>query len=556
MWCAFKSRAKVRPRCRASISSSNPRARANFGRVVEALTQGRAERILKSIQEAEADWHTGKKTLDVLHGALGWMSRVGMELADGVPLMFDGLMGEATDRRFPRSSTIWKPKLSFDPQGASETNQSWAQKGLDEIGPYDRQSFAAKHLRIAVVCEATERALTEVMVDHLLKGLPEVRSSGPNPLKPHESGLIGRFRLGTPEVRFFEADDDGAGGYTEASRRALAEATARDERWDLALVQVQRVWRERAYENSPYWASKATFLKRETPVQALSIDLSGLEDLGYASALANMSLAIYAKLGGVPWLLPSRTTTDHELVFGLGSHTVRQGRRGPGERVVGIATLFSGQGHYYLDSRTAAVPFEEYPGALKATIVDAVNRVRAEENWMADDSVRLVFHAFIQMRRETIDAVAAAIVELGLKRATYAFLHVVEDHPFIAFDRASTSGRGAYAPERGQVIELSEREWLISLTGRDQIKGDWQGLPDPILLRLHDLSTFRDMDALTKQASDFAMHSWRTFDPARLPISLGYANEIARQLAGLERTPNWDPEAVEGSRVMRRPWFL
>ncbi len=309
MWCAFKSRAKVRPRCRASISSSNPRARANFGRVVEALTQGRAERILKSIQEAEADWHTGKKTLDVLHGALGWMSRVGMELADGVPLMFDGLMGEATDRRFPRSSTIWKPKLSFDPQGASETNQSWAQKGLDEIGPYDRQSFAAKHLRIAVVCEATERALTEVMVDHLLKGLPEVRSSGPNPLKPHESGLIGRFRLGTPEVRFFEADDDGAGGYTEASRRALAEATARDERWDLALVQVQRVWRERAYENSPYWASKATFLKRETPVQALSIDLSGLEDLGYASALANMSLAIYAKLGGVPWLLPSRTTT-------------------------------------------------------------------------------------------------------------------------------------------------------------------------------------------------------------------------------------------------------
>ncbi len=529
--------------------------RANFRRVVETLTQGKAERVLQGVEAAEADWHAGEKTLDTLHAALGWVGRVGVEIADGVPLRFEGKLDQGDGGQFPKAHVIWKPKLSFDPGGVPDTRVSWAQKGLDSVGPYDRHSFTAKRPRIAVLCEAGERAPTEAMVDHLLHGLPEIQTQGLNPLKPHGTGLLGRFRLGEPDVRFFDAVDGSGASYLDAARRALGNASARDETWDLALVQVRRAWRERAYDDSPYWGAKAAFLKRGTPVQAISLDLEPLEDIGYASAMANMSLAIYAKLGGVPWLLPSRTSTDHELVFGLGSHTVRQGRRGPGERVVGIATLFSGQGHFFLDSRTAAVPFGEYPTALRATIVDAVSRIRAEENWLADDSVRLVFHAFTQMGRETVDAVSSAVAELGLRRARHAFLHVVEDHPFTAFDRSSPVGRGAYAPQRGQVVELSEREWLLTLTGGGQVKGDRQGLPDPVLLRLHEQSTHRAMDVLAAQVSDFAMHSWRTFGPARLPITLGYANEVARQLAGLERTPNWDPDAMEG-RVMRRPWFL
>lgn len=55
-----------------------------------------------------------------------------------------------------------------------------------------------------------------------------------------------------------------------------------------------------------------------------------------------------------------------------------------------------------------------------------------------------------------------------------------------------------------------------------------------MLLRLHDLSTYRDMPAPARRVSDFAMHSCRTFGAAHLPIILGYTNEIARQIAGLE----------------------
>ena len=531
--------------------------RANFNKVVTVLTQGRAEFILKRVKEAEAEWNGAPLTLETVRKTLGWIGRQYVELADGVPLEFGSPLDQADARApFPKSTRLYKPKLSFDPGGSPETSLTWAQKGLDEIGPYDRQSFARKRPRIAVVCEAGARRETEAVVRDFLHGLPNVKGPGQTPLVPHGTGLLGRFHLSAPEIRFFPAAGDGAAAYIAAAREAVSTAAGRDERWDLALVQVRRAWQERPFDDSPYWASKAAFLKHETPVQALSIEMTELGDFPYAMALANMSLATYAKLGGVPWLLRAGSSRHHELVFGLGSHTVKEGRRSGGQRVVGITTVFSDQGHYVLDSRTAAVPFDEYPASLRATIVDAVTRIRAEEAWRQDDPVRLVFHAFIQLRRETVDAVVEAVAETGLDRVEFAFLHVVEDHAFSAFDTAATSGKGAMVPERGHVFELGEREWLVTLTGREQLKGEKQGLPDPVLLRLHERSTFRDMPRLARQVMDFASHSWRTFGPARLPITLTYADEIARQLSGLERTPNWDADAVEGSRVMRRPWFL
>ena len=526
--------------------------RANFNAVVQALMQGRAERVLKAVQEAEGELRAGKASLDAIQAALLYFGRVDLQIAHEVPLRFENLLDEAGGTVFPPAEVFQKPAFSFDPSGSRD--DFWTQRQLDSTGPYDRATFERKRPRIAVICEARRRGDVAETVAHFLEGLPDVKSH--KGLVPHGTGLLGRFRLQKPQVEFFEAGDDSASAYAEAARNALSAAATRDQPWDLAVLQVQRVWKDRPANNSPYWSAKAAFLRRDVPVQALSAEMMGLSDFEYACALANASLATYAKLGGTPWLLKARPSTDHELVFGLGSHTRKEGRRGAGERIVGITTVFSSQGTYLLDARTAAVPFDRYPETLRDTLVAAVERVRKEEAWRAGDTVRLVFHAFTQLRQETADAVIAAVANMGLSGVKFAFLHVVEDHPFTLFDHSSPAGKGAYAPERGQAVELSDHEWLLALTGRDQIKAAFQGIPDPVLLRLHEKSTFRDMRTLTRQVSDFACHSWRTYDRARLPITLLYADEIAKQLAGLERTPGWDPDTAAVGPVMRRPWFL
>jgi hypothetical protein len=526
--------------------------RANFNAVVQALTQGRAELVLKEIQEIEGEFRAGKASVDAIQTTLRYFQRANLQIAHDIPLQFESLLDEGEGIAFPPAEIFQKPAFSFDPSGSRD--DVWTQRQLDKTGPYDRATFERKRPRIAVICEARRRGDVAEAVAHFLEGLPEIKSS--RGLVPHGTGLLGRFRLQKAHVEFFEASDDSAASYAEAARNALSTAAARDQPWDLALLQVQRAWKDRLANNSPYWSAKAAFLRRDVPVQALSAEMIGLSDFEYACALANASLATYAKLGGTPWLLKARPSTDHELIFGLGSHTHKEGRRGAGERIVDITTVFSSQGTYLLDARTAAVPFGRYPEALRDTLVAAVERVRKEEAWRTGDTVRLVFHAFTQLRQETADAAIAAVETMGLRDVKFAFLHVVEDHPFTLFDRSATAGKGAYAPERGQAVELSDHEWLLALTGRDQIKAAFQGIPDPVLLRLHEKSTFRDMRTLTRQVSDFACHSWRTYDRARLPITLLYADEIAKQLAGLERTPGWDPDTAAVGPVMRRPWFL
>ncbi len=522
--------------------------RANFEAVVEALTQGSAARLLGAIEVAEGQWRAGDLVRARVEAAFDYLRRAGLFVARGMPLVLGDVLGGAS---LPPAQVFQKPLLSFDPNGSQ--SDSWAQRMLDRIGPYDRQSFETKRPRIAVVCEAGQRGRMAEAVADLLNGVPDAVSR--TGLVPHETGLVGRFRLQKACVEFFEAQAATGDAYAAASRRALEAAGAADRPWDLALVQVRREWKERLESDSPYWATKATFLKRDVPVQALATDTMEMGRFEYACALANASLASYAKLGGKPWLLRARPSTDHELVFGLGSHTRRVGRRGGGDRVVGITTVFSSQGDYLLDARTAAVPFEQYPEKLMEVLTDAVGRVRREEAWRAGDTVRLIFHAFTQVRRETADAVVAAVTRMDLDKVAFAFLHVAEEHPFTVLDTGQQSGKGAFAPERGQALEISEREWLVSLAGRKEVKVLGQGVPAPVLLRLHPDSTFKDMMYLSRQVADFACHSWRTFGPTSAPISLLYADEIAKQLAGLERTPGWDPDASTG-RVMRRPWFL
>ena len=63
------------------------------------------------------------------------------------------------------------------------------------------------------------------------------------------------------------------------------------------------------------------------------------------------------------------------------------------------------------------------------------------------------------------------------------------------------------APTRGRYIQLNRHEGLLLLTGANEVKRPEDGLPSPILLRLHKGSTFVDMTYLARQAFLFSCHS-------------------------------------------------
>lgn len=156
------------------------------------------------------------------------------------------------------------------------------------------------------------------------------------------------------------------------------------------------------------------------------------------------------------------------------------------------------------------------------------------------------------------------MAELGDFDVDYAFLHVAQEHPYVLFDEGEKGSlvdarhdirKGAFCPARGTFLHLSDRETLISLLGPRDIKRPEHGMPRPVLLKLHRNSTFVDKTYLARQVSLFASHSWRSFFPAELPVTIYYSQLIAKVLGNLEVLSHWNPDAMIG-RISNTRWFL
>ena len=136
-------------------------------------------------------------------------------------------------------------------------------------------------------------------------------------------------------------------------------------------------------------------------------------------------------------------------------------------------------------------------------------------------------------------------------------------HPYLLFDESEEGAfdyetrvkKGVYAPKRGTMLRLSNREILIVLTGPRDVKRPEDGLPSPVLLRLHRDSTFTDMTYLARQAYAFANHSWKSFFPGSLPVTVLYPELIAGLLGKMSKLPNWNPDVLWG-RIGRSRRFL
>jgi len=523
---------------------------------VQHLLGTRAARVL-SAADAAASRHTaGPGRLDLARKTLDYLRKQPIELAPGVPMQLGPLIGSVPNSWKLSTSTIRKPTLVFDPSGTRTDH--WNERGLEKHGPYDQRTFAPKELRIAVICQARHEGQVDAFLAKFLDGLPQVKKGDRT---PYEKGFIRRYALQRPKVQTFTASSDRVADYASACRSALEAASNGNFEWDLALVQIDQDFRDLAGPDNPYFAVKAAFLKQRVAVQEITLETMNIADSQLVYALNNMSVATYAKVGGIPWLLKSQPSVAHELVVGIGSQTISTSRLGSQERVVGITTIFNSDGRYLLENRTAAVPFDRYEEELFKSLSNSLRHVRETDNWRSTDDVRLVFHVFKQTKDHEVDAVGRLVESLGLSQVKYAFVHIVDDHPFAVFDEAhpgtgyGAAKKGEFAPERGLAITLSDTETLLSFTGSRELKQAHHGLPRPSLLRLHRRSTFRDMTYLTRQAFDFSGHSWRMLTPAPHPITIHYSELIARLLSGLRHVPNWDPDTMLGP-IGRTRWFL
>jgi hypothetical protein len=514
---------------------------------VEAGTA--ADRLMGCLDEAVFELVGAEGRLRKTAELAEWFGRHPLELASGLTAMVDVPAGlDGSTAAAVRSRPIDEPTFVFDPAG-DKTRRS-ADRGLNEFGPFDSEGFTPKRPSIVVVAPASFKGTVETFINSLLHG---IRGG------IFAQGFIRKYRLSGCDMRFetFGSGPDDAGAYREACLAALGKPG----KIDLAFVITSKAQEELGGDDSPYLVAKAAFMGQGVPVQDVQIETIRMGNL--AHPLNTIALACYAKLGGTPYVIAAPRAITQELVIGIGSAHVKASRLTAPERVVGITAVFSADGNYLLHNRSREADYEDYPHELLLSLEMCIEDVKARNGWQPGDALRLVFHVFKPLKDTEAQAVKQLVAKLTGEYASveFAFIHVSNDHDWAVFDQASrgrSSGRavrGRFVPGRGHAIKIGRREMLLSVTGPFDMKLPFQGLPRPLLLKLHRESTFTDLEYLAGQVFRFTALSWRRPYPSGLPVTIMYSNLIAGLLGHLRHVKNWNGDIIS-TQLRSSRWFL
>ena len=506
-----------------------------------------------------------------LTGAKGRLARI-EDLADGLARQGDIQVAEDLTCRFTELLTSREgtdsgmyrkfpaPQFFFDP--ARTKSSGSYDRGLEEFGPFDAESFPTKRPRIVVITPQEYRGDVEVFLRRFKEGMPQA--------KAFTQGFVRKYHLNDCAIQFYTFDREikEAASYKGACLQALNQTP----KPDLAFVITSEQHKHLPEPEDPYLVSKSALMAQGVPVQGIEIETIQVPSnlaAGVPYTLNSLGLACYAKLGGTPFVIASSPGLAEELVIGIGSASHRSGRLSRVERLVGITTVFSADGNYLLHNTSRETTFEDYPEELLNTLESTIEQVRKRNGWQPGQQVRLVFHVFKPLKDVEAQAVKELVNRLDDFEVQFAFLHLSEHHNWYLFDknqggredyssqdpRLRGKKKGEYVPDRGYAVSLGRREMLLTVTGPLQLSTALHGAPHPLLINLHRESTFNSLDYLAQQVFRFTSISWRNFYPTSKPVTILYSDLIADLLGRLRHVPNWNPDVLRTSLRLSR-WFL
>lgn len=492
-------------------------------------------------------------------GRLDASRRIARQLAGRGPLtLARGLQAEigsvlGDDPVLPRSMVGSLSESTYVFDIAGDKTARYPEDGLKQHGPFDQETFTPKTPHLVVVTPSSYQADIDRFVRGFRDGVPK---------SSFTDGFVRRFKLSGLQVSLVTFDD--VEPDAEAYRRACRKAMNQHPSTNLAIVIVDKGQQHLTGNASSYLAAKSVFMSQSVPVQEFQIE--SVRDRSFAEILRAVSLACYAKLGGVPFLLrPATRPTAHEVVIGLGSKYRTTDRMAESERSVGITTVFDALGNYMISTVAREADYLDYPAALLEALTTCIDEVRRRNSWQPSDAVRLVFHVFKPLRDREAVAVKRLVESLAgdFSSVEFAFLHVGDDHKWIMLDpaaegkkNASGQRKGVGVPRRGRIVRLGRDEVLIAVHGPADLKTATQGAPKPLLVRLHRESTFTDMNHLAEQVFQFTAMSWRRPYPSSQPVSILYSELIAGLLGRLREVHNWNSDMLSSHNMRRSRWFL
>ena len=297
-------------------------------------------------------------------------------------------------------------------------------------------------------------------------------------------------------------------------------------------------------DNAPYWTLKHAFLSHRLPLQVVSIPtVKDKNKLKWSTA--GIGLQIFAKAGGTPWKV--RPRTERCLIVGIGQ-AHRRSDDNRIERYFAYSVLADSSGVFEEvrvlgDSGDEEHYLRDFSTNLRVIISEYSNRF-----------LNFVVHTPFSLRRREMENIAAVLEERRHQAETtgeFVVLKFNDRNRFFGF----APDHNSLVPYESAVVRLSPREclvWFEGLQYKRPVIREMVGGPLHVQFAYpREGLTHNQQRAYLQDAINLSGANWRGFSAKSLPVSVYYAQLIARYLKEFEA--HGLPAVQLGAFT---PWFL
>ncbi|OCK52254.1 hypothetical protein BA768_12945 [Chryseobacterium sp. CBo1] len=289
-----------------------------------------------------------------------------------------------------------------------------------------------------------------------------------------------------------------------------------------------------------YYFLKYNFIKNNLALQVVNYRKLG-ERNSLKWSTSNLALAMFAKMGGIPWVV--KPSNNNCLILGVGSSHKRDDETGFITKYFAYTVCLDSSGLY----KTLEVLADE---TTEANYLETLknNLVKILSDGRMTNYKTCVLHLPFKIKQKEISAISEAIQQIN--DIDFVAIKVNLENKYFGYSFHNT-----LVPYESSFVKLSRSEYLVwfegLLYGKEVVD---KRLSNPVHIQFLNLGTSKGFDErkYLQDVLNLSGANWRGFNAKSIPISIYYSQIIAKYTEAFEIIDGYEENSISNDN----PWFL